>query len=216
MEFQGKSFFDGESSALTAEGRQVMDIFCDVVAPYTEHIRQVNVLGHTSQGTPDRPNRPRTDRMLSAMRAAEVTIYIQEKGIVSPEKLVSIAYGQFRPVADVGTREGRAQNRRVELLILDEGTEEKSLEQYFEDYINGNADKLTAAGFGQADTDIEETAPGSENIASVQGAAGAEADAEAGGTADTGDAAGAAEAGDAAEPAGADAAPPQGGNVPQE
>ena len=58
--------------------------------------------------------------MLSAMRAAEVCIFIQEKGVIKPEKLVNISYGQFRPVADNSTREGRTKNRRVEILMIDE------------------------------------------------------------------------------------------------
>ncbi|MFQ7875863.1 hypothetical protein [Enterocloster sp.] len=41
--------------------------------------------------------------MLSAMRAASI-IFIREKGVIKPEKLVNISYGQFRPVADNSRR----------------------------------------------------------------------------------------------------------------
>ena len=46
-----------------------------------------------------------------------VTVYLQEKNIIDPARLVSVGYGQWRPVADNSTADGRAQNRRVELLV---------------------------------------------------------------------------------------------------
>ena len=80
--------------------------------------------------------------MLSAMRAAEVCVFIQNREIIDPEKLVDISYGQFRPVADNSTSDGRAQNRRVELLIIEEGADARSLNEYYEEYISGtNADR---------------------------------------------------------------------------
>jgi len=89
------------------------------------------VLGHTSQGNPARPNNIRNDRMLSAQRSAEVIIYLQSKNAVSPEKLVGLSFGQFRPIAQFDTEDGRAKNRRVEILITKNDTVEKSLEEYY-------------------------------------------------------------------------------------
>ncbi len=106
IQFQDQAFFDGESSVLTDEAKAVLDIFCDAIAPETAQIGQIDIMGHTSQGDPNRPNRPRTDRMLSALRSAEVTAYIQEKNIIDPGKLVGLSYGQFRPVATFQTSEG--------------------------------------------------------------------------------------------------------------
>lgn len=148
--FEDKTFFEGDSSVLTEQGKATMDVYCDAIIPFQEHISQINIMAHTAQGDPDRPNNPRTDRMLSAMRAAEVCIFIQEKGIIQPEKLVNISYGQFRPVADNATREGRAKNRRVEILMLDEGADLNSMNRYYEEYNSGvNADK-TVVTDGQA------------------------------------------------------------------
>ncbi|MFQ9651713.1 MAG: hypothetical protein ACLRZZ_17100 [Enterocloster sp.] len=88
--------------------------------------------------------------MLSAMRAAEVCIFIQEKGVIKPEKLVNISYGQFRPVADNSTREGRTKNRRVEILMIDEGADLHSMNRYYDEYNSGvNADRTVVTGQGQ-------------------------------------------------------------------
>ncbi len=147
--FQDKTFLDGDSSVLTDMGKQTLDVFCEAISPADELLEQVNIMAHTAQGDPDRPNNPRTDRMLSAMRAAEVCIYVQTKEAIDASKLVNISYGQFRPVADNGTREGRAKNRRVEILLVDEGANVRSMNEYYEEYTSGVNAETTVVTDGQ-------------------------------------------------------------------
>ena len=80
-------------------------------------IDEVRVLGHTAQGNPHRPNNVKVDRTLSSQRATNVIIYVQENSSVDPARLISEGIGQWRPVATNQTSEGRAQNRRVEMVI---------------------------------------------------------------------------------------------------
>lgn len=142
VEFQDKAFFDGNSSVLTPQGKMTLQAFGMAIAPAAEQLEQIDIMAHTAQGDPDRPNTPRTDRMLSAMRAAEVCIFLQAMDIIEPEKLIDISYGQFRPIASNDTREGRAKNRRVELLLIDKGVEMKSLDAYYQEHLSGaNADR---------------------------------------------------------------------------
>ena len=165
--FEDKTFFDGDSSILTDQGKITLDVFCDVLSPAQEGVSQINIMAHTAQGDPDRPNHPRTDRMLSAMRAAEVCIYIQEKGVIGPEKLVNVSYGQFRPIADNSTREGRTKNRRVEILMLDEGADLHSMNRYYDEYNSGvNADRTVVTG-QETDGDGHGFAPASPSADSV-------------------------------------------------
>ncbi len=56
---------------------------------------------------------------LSTARAASVVRLLVEDG-VPPEKVVPLGYGEFRPVADNSTAEGRAKNRRIDIIILSE------------------------------------------------------------------------------------------------
>ena len=140
--FKDKAFFAGDSSVITPQGQETLSIFCDTIAPDANKLSQVNIMGHTAQADPERANNPRNDRILSVMRAAEVCLFIQGRGIISPDKLVSIGYGQFHPIADNATSEGRAKNRRVEILLIDEGAEIRNINEYFEEYYSGaNADK---------------------------------------------------------------------------
>ena len=191
--FKDKAFFAGDSSVITPQGQETLSIFCDTIAPDANKLSQVNIMGHTAQADPERANNPRNDRILSVMRAAEVCLFIQGRGIISPDKLVSIGYGQFHPIADNATSEGRAKNRRVEILLIDEGAEIRNINEYFEEYYSGaNADK----------TIVTDGVP--ENIHAEE--AGAAAPAEGAAAEAANSAEGAAPAGEGSPAAGADTA----------
>ena len=57
------------------------------------------------------------DRFLASNRATVVTVYLQEKEIIDPARLVSVGYGQWRPISSNAIPEERAKNRRVELIV---------------------------------------------------------------------------------------------------
>lgn len=192
--FKDKAFFAGDSSVITPQGQETLSIFCDTIAPDANKLSQVNIMGHTAQADPERANNPRNDRILSVMRAAEVCLFIQGRGIISPDKLVSIGYGQFHPIADNATSDGRAKNRRVEILLIDEGAEIRNINEYFEEYYSGaNADKTIVTDGVPENIHAEEAGA----AAPAEGAAAAEA---------ANPAEGAAPAGEGSPVAGADSA----------
>jgi len=57
-----------------------------------------------------------TNWELSAARAINVTRYLQEQGI-PPGILSAVAYGEYHPVAENDTPEGKAKNRRIEIIL---------------------------------------------------------------------------------------------------
>ena len=69
---------------------------------------RVRVEGHTDSQGDDEKN-----RLLSQSRADAVVAYLVEKGVTG-SRLSSIGFGEVAPIADNGTSEGRAQNRRVQ------------------------------------------------------------------------------------------------------
>lgn len=76
---------------------------------------KVKLEGHTdSIGT------EKYDQKLSERRAECVKRYLIKKGAVNGKMISTIGYGKTMPIASNATEEGRAQNRRVEIIILAE------------------------------------------------------------------------------------------------
>jgi len=131
--FRDNVFFDGDSYVLKQEGKDVLDQLSNAISDVSDSIKEIRILGHTSQADPNVPNDVESDRFLSSNRATEVLVYIQEKNIVDPSKLVSSGFGQFRPISPFDTRENRAKNRRVEILITKSDAVSKSLDEYYKE-----------------------------------------------------------------------------------
>ena len=62
-----------------------------------------------------------TNEMLSQKRAESVMQYLISQG-VKPDMVSAHGYGEADPVASNATKEGRAQNRRVEIALAGQGT----------------------------------------------------------------------------------------------
>lgn len=54
---------------------------------------------------------------LSAARAASVVRFLSRKR-VSPKRMVVVGHGEFRPIADNRTRQGRKANRRIKIVLF--------------------------------------------------------------------------------------------------
>lgn len=76
----------------------------------------VRVEGYTDN-QPIRTAQFRSNWDLSAARATNVVYELIDSGI-PPERLASMGYGEYQPIADNATVAGRSTNRRVELVIL--------------------------------------------------------------------------------------------------
>lgn len=76
---------------------------------------RISVEGYTDSRGSERYNLALSDR-----RAAAVKKYLVDKGGVNAGRITSVGKGEANPVADNGTRRGRFENRRVEVLILGE------------------------------------------------------------------------------------------------
>ena len=115
--FDDTVFFAGDSYELLDAGEEILDQIAKSIGEVSESIDEIQVLGHTAQAVANAPNPVTADRFLATNRASVVTVYLQEKNVIDPARLVSVGYGQWRPVSDNQTSEGRAKNRRVELLV---------------------------------------------------------------------------------------------------
>jgi uncharacterized repeat protein (TIGR01451 family) len=102
--------FGLDRADLSVESRAVLDEVVGTLATHREV--RVEVAGHTDATGPAAYN-----LWLSEMRANAVRRYLGSQGI-AVERLEAHGYGLTRPKADNVTREGRAQNRRVELNVI--------------------------------------------------------------------------------------------------
>jgi OOP family OmpA-OmpF porin len=95
------------SAALSGEARALLDqaLLCVKDGRY-------EVAGHT-----DNVGDKAMNQRLSEARANAVVAYLRSKG-VDASRLVSRGYGETKPIADNGTAEGRAQNRRITFTRL--------------------------------------------------------------------------------------------------
>ena len=125
ISFNQTVFFDGDSPVLRKDAYPVLDSVSAMLSNAAASIDEVRVLGHTAQGSPDRPNNVEVDRTLSSNRATNVIIYVQEHSAVDPARLISEGIGQWRPIASNDTAEGRAKNRRVEMIISGRNLQEE-------------------------------------------------------------------------------------------
>jgi chemotaxis protein MotB len=131
--FNQTTFFDGDSYVLRSESLPILDEVSQLLSNAVEAIDEVCILGHTAQSNPNSPNRVREDRFLASNRATNVLVYIQEHSDLDPARLVSEGMGQWRPIADNDTEEGRSKNRRVEMIISGRNLAEElesSMQQY--------------------------------------------------------------------------------------
>ena len=117
VSFSDVVFFEGDRYELLAKGKTLLDQISVFIADAEQSIREIRILGHTAQARPADPNNPRVDRFLASNRATTVTVYLQEKNVIDPSKLVCVGYGQWRPVSENNDEVGRSQNRRVVMII---------------------------------------------------------------------------------------------------
>ncbi len=107
--------FDVGQSALKPEALSALDALAQQVQAYGKDIR-VTVEGHTDSTGADAAN-----LALSEARAKSVWAYLGQR-VALPASRVSLkGFGETRPVATNDTEEGRAKNRRVDLLIAPAG-----------------------------------------------------------------------------------------------
>ena len=103
--------FESNSDRLVAGATRVLD---DAVATLKKNPSiKVEVAGHT-----DSDGAAEYNEGLSARRATTVRDYLAANGIAT-DRMTTRGYGEAQPIADNGTREGKAQNRRVVLRITD-------------------------------------------------------------------------------------------------
>ncbi|HEY3068454.1 MAG TPA: OmpA family protein [Methylomirabilota bacterium] len=109
--------FDSGRADVKPGGLVVLGKVIEILKTVTD--KNIRIEGHTDnvQISGSLAQRYPTNWELSAARAINVARYLQKQAI-NPATLSAIAFGEFRPVADNGTPEGREKNRRIEIVLV--------------------------------------------------------------------------------------------------
>ncbi|MEI6207013.1 MAG: OmpA family protein [Desulfuromonadales bacterium] len=107
-------FFDSGKATIKPEAYELINTISEVMTQYNNPLR---VEGHTDNVPINTAQFP-SNWELSTARATNGLKYLLNNFDVDPDKISATGYAEFRPLADNATHEGRAKNRRVDLVML--------------------------------------------------------------------------------------------------
>jgi len=110
--------FDSGEAVLKPDGQAVLQKIAAILAKHGE--LKIHVIGHTDN-VPIRPaahSRFASNWELSTARALAAVHFLTEQAGLDPRRVGAVGYGEYRPIADNATAEGRARNRRIAVTIL--------------------------------------------------------------------------------------------------
>ena len=106
--------FASASATLGGQGQEAIRKVADVLKEFSD--RRFQVEGHTDN-MPIKSERFPSNWELSTARALSVVHLMIDEG-VAPQNVSAAGFGEFHPRATNDTKEGRAQNRRIEIVML--------------------------------------------------------------------------------------------------
>ncbi len=114
LNLNGAILFDSGSADIITEAYPMVDKIGTILEGYKENI--IEVEGHTDN-VPISSQRYESNDVLSMYRALSVANYIRSITDIDPSHIKSSGRGDYVPIADNSTPEGRARNRRVVIKI---------------------------------------------------------------------------------------------------
>ena len=110
--------FDSGSTQIKPEGLKVLQSLGDVLNKFPDRALQVE--GHTDNVKISSRliERFPTNWELSTARATSIVHFLQDKVGLPGERLVAAGYSEYSPIASNEDEEGRAQNRRIQILLV--------------------------------------------------------------------------------------------------
>jgi outer membrane protein OmpA-like peptidoglycan-associated protein len=105
--------FAFNNSTLTPEAKGVLDAFVQRLVSENKGV-YIEIQGHTDSTGSDEIN-----HSLGQKRAEAVMMYLYKQHHIPLHRMSAVSLGSSVPVADNGSRDGRSQNRRVEILVYE-------------------------------------------------------------------------------------------------
>lgn len=105
--------FGFDSASLSPEAKGVLDAFVQKLVSENKGV-YIEIQGHTDSTGTDEVN-----QALGQKRAEAVLMYLYKQHHIPLHRMSAVSLGSSLPIADNGTRDGRGQNRRVEILVYE-------------------------------------------------------------------------------------------------
>lgn len=112
IELKDSILFNSGSAETSEQARKIFDEIAAILKNYSN---PVQVEGFTDN-IPINSSRYPTNWELSSARASAIVKHLITKG-VAPDRLSAVGYGEYQPIAPNDTEAGRAQNRRVAIMV---------------------------------------------------------------------------------------------------
>jgi chemotaxis protein MotB len=112
-------FFDSGSATLKQGSYTLLN---DVVGSLASYSNGIRVEGHTDNMPISSQAFP-SNWELSTTRATNLLQYLIRQDDFDPGKVSATGYGEYRPISDNSSDEGRRKNRRVDIVLLSEQSE---------------------------------------------------------------------------------------------
>jgi len=109
-------FFDSGSAALKPSAMPALDRIASILAI---RVCRLRIEGHTDN-VPIHTSQMASNWELSTARSTELVRLLIVRYNFSPDRLAAAGYAEYHPIASNDTPQGRAQNRRVDVVILSE------------------------------------------------------------------------------------------------
>jgi len=105
--------FEKDRSGLRSSSYPLLNKLCTFIE---NKDYPVEILGHTDN-RPAEEKGHKSNWEISTLMAIQVVRYLAEKGKVPPQRLTAFGCSSYKPIASDDTRESRAQNRRIEIIL---------------------------------------------------------------------------------------------------
>ena len=114
LTFNGAFLFDSGKADLKTEALPMLNKIGKILNKYADD--NIEIEGHTDS-IPLNGGRYENNDVLSSYRALAVFDYLKDNASIDPSIMKHSGRGEYEPIADNSTPEGRAKNRRVEIKI---------------------------------------------------------------------------------------------------
>jgi chemotaxis protein MotB len=114
LSLSGALLFESGSSEIPEDAYPIMDKISAILEQYDSNI--IEIEGHTDN-VPMYSEKYEDNDVLSMYRALTIANYVRDHSTLNPAYVKSSGRGDYVPIADNSTEEGRARNRRVEIKI---------------------------------------------------------------------------------------------------